>query len=94
MFPSKVISKLPHNTYARYTLLWLSIRFFLSHFIYLFSNVVDDELHLHAVKTLGKVYRSIYTVAADREYVIDTLIGIACASNIPRGMCDLRVPSL
>lgn len=46
-----------------------------------FRQPADIELQLHAIKTLGRVYRSIYTVSTDREYVLDNLVNIACSST-------------
>jgi len=46
-----------------------------------FRQPADVELQLHAIRTLGRVYRSIYTVSTDREYVLDNLVNIACSST-------------
>eukprot|EP00814_Leptocylindrus_danicus_P000073 CAMPEP_0116005030 /NCGR_PEP_ID=MMETSP0321-20121206/939_1 /TAXON_ID=163516 /ORGANISM="Leptocylindrus danicus var. danicus, Strain B650" /LENGTH=1078 /DNA_ID=CAMNT_0003473413 /DNA_START=173 /DNA_END=3411 /DNA_ORIENTATION=- len=42
-------------------------------------------LQKHAIQTLGKVYRSIYTVSTDREYVLDTLVNVACGTHVSAG---------
>ena len=41
----------------------------------------DKDLRLYAIKVLGKIFRSLYTVSNDREYVLDSLINIACNSD-------------